>query len=130
MTTNAQYVTIPATARACTGTLSVANANRDGTGTIVNVLAAGTAGSRIDEVRLVATGSTTAGMLRLYLFDGTNHHLLREVPVDANTASASNPVWQTALYDMALIMQAGTSLRASTHNAEGFKVIAVRWGDA
>lgn len=130
MSTNAQFVTIPAIARACIGTLSAANTNRDGTGTIVNVLAAGSAGTRIDEVRLTATGTTTAGMLRLYVFDGTTSHLVREVPVDANTASASNPVWQTSVREMGLILQAGSSLRASTHNAEGFKVTAWRWGDA
>ena len=74
--------------------LYAANTNRDGTGTIVSVVSGGTApGSRIDRVRVTAKGTTTAGVIRLYLSDGTNIRLIKEILVTAITPSASVEVW-------------------------------------
>lgn len=44
--------------------VSAANTNRDGTGTIVDLVTGGTYGTRIDKVRICATGTTTAGVIR------------------------------------------------------------------
>ncbi|NBX74718.1 MAG: hypothetical protein EBQ89_10555, partial [Alphaproteobacteria bacterium] len=52
--------------------ISTANTNRDGTGTLGTVVTAGASGSRIEEIVIEATGTTTAGMIRLFLNDGTN----------------------------------------------------------
>lgn len=105
------------------GQVSVANANRDGTGTLATVFTAGAAGSRIDNVIVKAVATVTAGMVRLYLHDGVNARLLTEIPVDATTPSASVPTFEDgAVLDIAI--PSGYSLRASTHNAETFNIIA------
>jgi hypothetical protein len=126
MASNANYAATPKSALA---QLSAANTNRDGTGTIVPVLSAGTSGSRIDDIVITATGTTTAGMVRLFLHDGTNARLLREVPVSAITPSATVQAFTASLPNLALVLAPGWSLRASTHNAEAFNVAVTRAAD-
>lgn len=126
MAAQPQYATTPANAAV---TISVANPNRDGTGTIVSVETAGASGSRIDDLTITATGTTTAGMIRLFLHDGTNARLWREVPVQAVTPSGTVQAWTAMLTNLALVLQSGWSLRASTHNAESFNVLVTRSGD-
>lgn len=113
--------------------LSTANTNRDGTGTIVTLLSAGASGSRIDGIVIQATATTTAGMVRLFLHDGTTARLYDEVPVLAVTPGASVPAWSATLGNNAplasgrypLMLPSGFSLRASTHNAEVFSIHAL-----
>jgi hypothetical protein len=111
--------------------IATANALRDGTGTLGTVFSAGASGSRIDAINLKATATTTAGTIRLFISDGTNHRLLTEVPVAANTPSATQPAWEAALNQqtfaqyLPLVIPTGYSLRASTEKAETFNVIAI-----
>lgn len=120
-----------ATPRCSIGQVSAANANRDGTGTIATIFTAGASGSRIDAIDIKSTGTTTAGMLRLFMHDGTNARLLTEVPVGAVTPSGTLPTWEVQLnvntmtQVLPLVLPTGYSLRASTHNAETFNVIAL-----
>lgn len=128
MATQAQYA---ASARCGVAQIATANANRDGTGTIDTVFTAGASGSRIDAINLKATGTTTAGMIRLFVHDGTTARLLTEVPVVAVTPSSTTPSWEAQLNTnsmsqvLPLVIPTGYSLRASTNNAETFNVIAI-----
>jgi hypothetical protein len=126
MATAAQYAATPRNALA---QVSTANTNRDGTGTIVTVFTAGSNGSRIDDIWIVGTGTTTAGVVRLFVHDGTNARLWQEVMVTAITPSVSVQVFNAALYNQALILPNGWSLRASTQIAETFNIIVSRAGD-
>lgn len=122
-----------ATPRVAIGALSTANTNRDGTGTLVTVMTAGASGSRIDGIVIQATATTTAGMIRLYIHDGTNARLYDEVPVFAVTPAASVPAWSVALGNNAplstgrypLMLPTGYSLRAAPQNAEAFVIHAI-----
>ncbi len=113
--------------------VSTANTNRDGTGTLSTILTAGASGSRIDGIVIQATSTTTAGMVRLFLHDGTTARLYDEVPVLAVTPGASTPAWSATLGNNAplssgrypLMLPSGISLRASTHNAEAFSIHAI-----
>ena len=128
MASTPQYANVP---RCAIGQISTANAARDGTGTIGTIFSAGTSGSRIDAINLKATGTTTAGMVRLFLHDGTNARLLTEVPVIPITPTATVPAFEvqiatnTADNILPLIIPTGYSLRASTHNADTFNIIAI-----
>ena len=126
MSSSAQYAATPKTAVA---QVSTANTARDGTGTLATVFTAGASGSRIDDIAIIATGTTTAGMVRLFLHDGTNARLWREVAVGAVTPSATVSPFSSLLGSLALVLQTGWSLRASTHNAETFNVLVTRAGD-
>jgi hypothetical protein len=109
------------------GQLSAANTNRDGSGTVVTVVSAGANGTRIDAVTIEATATTTAGMVRLYLHDGANARLFDEVAVSAITPSGTVAAFSAQrLYSATqpVLLPSGWSLRASTHNAEAFNVVA------
>lgn len=128
MSTSANYASTP---NIGIGAISTANTNRDGTGTIGTVLTAGASGSRIDAIDIKATGTTTAGMIRLFVHNGTTAFLLTEIPVIAITPNGTLPSWEAQLNTntmsqvLPLILPTGYSLRAATNNAETFNVIAV-----
>jgi len=95
------------------------------------VFSAGASGSRIDAIDLKAVGTTTAGMVRLFIHDGADARLLTEVPVIALTPSGTLPSWEAQLNTntmtqvLPLVLPTGYSLRAATNNAETFNVIAL-----
>jgi hypothetical protein len=126
MSTTAQYAATPRTAVA---QVTTANTARDGTGTLATVFTAGASGSRIDDILIIATGTTTAGVVRLFLHDGTNARLWKEVLVSAITPSTTLSPFSSALNSQALVLASGWSLRASTNNAETFNVLVTRAGD-
>jgi len=114
------------TPRIGVGQVSTANTNRDGTGTLVDIITGVAAGTRIAEVVVEATVTTTAGMVRLYLFDGTTNRLFDEVAIAAATVSASVKATRVSVtYPNLVLPSASWKLRASTHNAEAINVIAL-----
>ena len=126
MSTSAAYASTPKSAAV---TISTANTNRDGTGTLVLLITAGSSGTRIDDISIVAKATTTAGVVRLFKYNGTSYYLWKEILVNANTPSATNSVWSARLQNLALVLAPGWSLYASTHNAELFDVLIDRGGD-
>ena len=127
MATTAQYA---ATARTAIAQISTANTNRNGTGTIGTVFTGGSSGSRIDDISIVATGTTTAGVVRLFINDGTTSYLWQEILVSAITPSTTVQVFSFTLLNQALILASSSwSLRASTNNSETFNILVTRAGD-
>ena len=108
-------------------TVSAANSARDGTGTIATIASADATGRGIgiDLINITAGATTTAGMIRFFLNDGSAKKLRKEVAVTAVTPSATVPVFSTS-YQPATRMnlEPGWSLMASTENAEVFYVAA------
>jgi hypothetical protein len=109
--------------------VAVANANRDGTGTVGTLYTAPANGARIDEIAIKASVTTTAGMVRLFLHNGTTFFLWKEVPVPAITASGTVPAFEAALSNLGLILQSGWSIRCSTQNAENFNLLVTQGGE-
>lgn len=127
----ASTATFFGTPRTAVTQISTANTNRDGSGTIADVLTGAATGTRIDDIEITATGTTTAGAVRLYLHDGTNSRLWKEIMVSAITPSTSTAVFSAGLRDQALILASVSwKLQASTHNAETFNVAVTRAADA
>jgi hypothetical protein len=115
--------------RHAVATISTANTNRDGSGTIGTIFTAdATDGSIVDHIDITAIGTTTAGVVRLYVHNGSAAFLWKEILVTAITPSTSIAAWShqvdCAQRGNALLLPAGWSLRASTHNAESFNVHA------
>ena len=107
--------------------LSSANTNRTVSGVtgLVQVVPSAATDAEIDEVVVQATATTTAGMIRLWLFSGSgNAQLCAEIPVSAITPGANTPAFAYTQPFSNLRLPAGYSLYASTHNAETFNVIA------
>lgn len=120
-----------ASPRVSSAAISTANPNRDGSGTIGDVLLAGANGSRIDAVCIKATAVTTAGMIRLFINNGSTSVLAAEVPVTAITPSATTPSYQAVVSSVSnpdlfpLVLPTGYKLQAATEKAERFNVIAI-----
>ena len=126
MATSAQYADVPKVGAVL---ISTANTNRDGTGTIGTVFTAGANGSRIDSIDVQATATVTAGMIRLFIHNGTSSFLFTEVPVVAVTPSGTLPAFNSQFTTnttavLPIVIPTGYSLRASTNNAESFNIIA------
>jgi hypothetical protein len=121
--------TFTGTPRSGVAAVSAANTGRDGTGTIVDLLTGVAAGTKILEVRVQATVTTTAGMVRIFYYNGTTSFLIDEIPVTAITGSASVAEFEAVRTYSNLILAAAThKIQASTHNAENFTVL-VSGGD-
>ena len=130
MAANPAFASIP---RNGLGQVSVANALRDGSGTVVTIFTAGVNGSRVDKVTCKAAQTTTAGMVRLFVHDGANFRLAYELLVTAVTASATvasftgtvPTVEQGFANDIfPLILPSGYSLRACTQVGEQINILA------
>lgn len=123
MATRPSYTSTPFQDRA---DVSASNAGRDGSGTIVDIGGvAPAAGRLIEKIVVQATATTTAGTVRLFVHNGANYRLWREVAVTAITASASVSAFRFAeVLDVPLILPSGHKLAASSHNAETFEVWA------
>lgn len=141
MAINAQYTK---NARQTSVAINTANTNRDGTGTMTIawtapafVDAANPGGSRIERITIQATGTTTAGMVRLFVSSdalsntAANTFLYEEIPVTASTPSTTVQAYAVALQAVTyqtlfpIIIGPGCTLRVSTANAESFVVTAM-----
>ncbi len=103
--------------------ISTANSNLDGTGTLGTVLTAASNGTLIKTINIKAQVSTTEGMVRLFIYDGTNTRLIQEIPVPTVTKSATTPAFEYK-WSCNIPLKATWVLKASTQNAEGFSVTA------
>jgi hypothetical protein len=107
-------------------TISTANTNLNGSGTLVNVVVAGSSGTKINEVTIQAAGTVTSGMVRLFVFDGTTNYLFDEFTIPATIPSSSVAAYRTYKNYDNFVLPSGNTLRASTANSETFNVMA--WG--
>lgn len=118
-----------ATAFAAHGQISAANTNLDGSGTLATIVSAQASALKIERIGIKAEATTTAGMVRLFLDDGSNTWLWREVDVSAITPSATVKAF-SAEVDLSqagdvLVLPAGWLLKAATEKAETFTVHVV-----
>lgn len=120
---NPSYAITP---RIGVGQVTVANAGRDGTGTLVDILVGASTGTKIAEVVVQSTVTTTAGMVRLFTWDGTTNRLFYEFLVSAITVSGSVQAFRSSVpFDNLVLPSASWTLRAATNNAEAMNVIAL-----
>ena len=107
--------------------ISTANTNRDGTGTIVDVTdVAGADGAQVDGVQIKGTVTTTAGMVRFYIYDGTNWAFYDEVIVTAITVGAAVEAFEAYWTPPGGVLRLAQNykLGAAPHNAEAFHLRA------
>lgn len=129
MSASPQYTDRPISAVAV---LSAANTARDGaTGTYVTAYtftaaSAGGKGGRIDALSIVATATTTAGVVRVFV----NAALVREFLVTAVAPSTTVRTWTIPTTDgadangrlpLGIVCAPGDVVKFSTHNAEAFQ---------
>jgi len=121
MSTTPQFASVVETGVVSIGTAETSRTAPTNVGTLVTAAANGT---RIDEINIVATGTTTSGVVRIFVYNGTNYFLLREVLVSAITPSTTVAVFSSTLVFSNLVIPTGYSIRVTTNNAETFHVTA------
>lgn len=105
-------------------TISTANTNLDGTGTLSAAIITGASnGTLIKTVTVKAQVNTTQGMVRLFVYDGSNTKLLTEIEIPAVTKGANDIAFETTI-PLNYSLKSGWSLKASTEKGETFNVIA------
>lgn len=114
------------TANTGIGQVATANSGLDGSGTLGTILTAASNGTNIKVIAIKAIVNTTAGMIRLYIYNGATAFLIREIPVPAVTKSSTAASFSTQLsfYGNGFALSSGYLLKASTQNGETFNVIA------
>lgn len=109
------------------GELSVANTNRDGTGTVVDVFEATAFGSRPRAIKIVAKSTTTAGLVNLFIHNGTAWKFWTQVVVVAKVPSATVTAFEAYVDpdELELLdLQTGWKIGAAPTQSETFNVIA------
>jgi len=114
------------TPRVASVNIATANTNRDGTGTVATPITGASTGTRIAEIVCQARVTTTAGMVRIFLYDGSTFYFFDEVSIAAATVSASvKGTRVSTTYNNLVLPNASWSVRVSTHNAESIDVTAL-----
>lgn len=128
MATSAQYAATPKVGSAL---LTTADTSLTAPTTVGTVFTAGSSGSRIDYIDIQGVATTTACIVNLFIFDGTNYFLWQQVPVQAITSSTTAPAFTASLSSnsnaniMPLTIPTGYSLRATVSVTQtGIRVIA------
>lgn len=107
------------------GLVDTANTNLDGTGTLATVLtAANPKGTFIKTVTIKAfSTSINQGMIRLFIYDGTNTRLLLEIPTPIAGSSGTFASFSRTIH-LNYFLKATYVLKASTQETKNFSVIA------
>ena len=128
MATSAQYASVPKVGSAL---LTTADTSLTAPTTVGTVLTAGASGTRIDYIDIQGVATSTAGIINLFIYDGTTYFLWAQVPVIAVTSSTTAVAFQATLSSngnsniMPLALPTGYSLVATTSTAQtGIRVTA------
>ena len=132
MATSAQYASTPAVGSAL---LTTADTSLTAPTTVGTVLTAGASGTRIDYIEVQGVATTSAGLVNLFVYDGTNYILWQQVAIQAVTSSTTAPAYFTNLSSnvnaniMPLILPSGYSLRATTSVTQTGVRVTAHGGD-
>jgi len=128
MSTTAQYASTPKVGSA---NLTTADTSLTAPTTVGTIVTAGASGTRIDYIEVQGVATTVAGLVNLFIYDGTTYILWQQVPILAITSSTTVPAFSVNLSSnsnsnvMPLTLPTGYSLRATTSIAQtGVRVIA------
>ena len=128
MSTTAQYASTP---RVGSALLTTADTSLTAPSTVGTVLSAGASGTRIDYIEVMGVATTIAGLINLFIYDGSTYFLWQQIPVQAVTSSTTAPAFVAVISSnsnanvMPLTLPTGYSLRATTTTAQtGVRVTA------
>lgn len=83
----------------------------------VVLVTAGTSGTKIDEIRLVGTGTTVAGNINIFAYDGSTYWIIDSIIVPAVVPSTTVAAYVFAKAYPNLVLENGWSLRATSVQA-------------
>lgn len=115
------------TPRVGVASVSTTNTNRDGTGTIVDIITGVAAGTKINEVVIKATGNPADSIVTLFIYDGTTSWLFDEIDLgDPAAGSATVTAFRTSVqYSNLILPSASHKLQAAITAAPTAGVVNV-----
>lgn len=113
-----------ATVKAYAVSIATGDTSRTAPTNVGTLATAGSSGSRIDEITITAAGTSTANIVRIFLYNGSTYYLREEVLISAITAGASTASFTTTLTFDSLVIPSGWSVRVTTHATETYHVTA------
>lgn len=105
-----------------------ANTNRDGTGTITELIAGVAAGTRVLEITAKAAATTAAGIVNIFLTTdfASTWRLIGAIDIAAATASATVDTAEgSLLFDNLILVGTGHRLGVTTTVAQSVNVVAM-----
>lgn len=129
MAYDAAFASIPKAFAGYTSTAKTTTAQTNSSTGITDLYTAGSSGSRIDDIWIKAASTTTAGMVRFWLYDGANYTMFYEVAVSAITPSGTVKTFEQSLTNLGWCIQSGSKICFSMNNAEAIGCIVTRAGD-
>lgn len=104
-------------------TISTANSNLDGSGSITTLITCTTNKLVVNEVIIKSLGTTTQGMVRLFLIASDTKYLIREIMVPANVQTGVVESFSSTV-DLQMTLEDTYALGVSTEKAESFSITA------
>lgn len=95
----------------------------------VTLLTAGASGSRVDEIDMVATGITVAGVINVFRKNGSNYYMLDSFIVPIVTPSTTTSAYRQVHTYQNLLLKSGDSIVASSWAASQLICASAFGGD-
>ncbi len=108
---------------------SSANASYTAPTNTVTIVVAGSNGTKIEEVVFIGTGTTVAGVIGLFLYDGSTYHFYDSVVINAITPTTAVPPFRQVNSYGNLELKSGWTLVAATFVGSQLVNIVATGGD-
>ena len=92
---------------------------------ITTIFTAGASGSKIEEITMVGVGTTVAGVVNIFRYDGATYHLIDQVLVSAVTSSTTAIAFYNTKKYINLFLKNGDTLRVTNTIAGNQSLIKV-----
>lgn len=108
-----------------TPTAVTSRANITGTTNLTQLTATSTNGTRVDRIEITATGaSTAAGLIFVWIYNGTTSYLVDEIAVSAITPSTTAAAFTTYVDYTTMVLPPTFQLYVSSTISQNFTVVA------
>lgn len=92
---------------------------------VTTIVSGGSSGTAVHELVFQGVGTTVAGVVNVYLYDGSTYHLIDQVLISAVTSSTTAVAWRTRRQYESLFVKSGSSLRVSQTVAGNVSLVKV-----
>lgn len=104
---------------------ATADTSRTAPTNATTILTAGSLGSKIEEIVFQGVGTTVAGIVCVFRYDGSTYHLIDEVAITAVTPSTTVAAFRTTRQYANLLLKSGDTLRVTTQIAGNQSLVKV-----
>ena len=83
---------------------------------IVTIFTAGTNGTKVDEIDVIGTGTTVAGVINIFAYDSTTYHLVDSftIPIVTVSATSGPGTWKHTFANLVLPSSSWSLVATST----------------